>query len=81
MPRNVGSLVRVKTLEWYKANRDTVGYIREGNTYFVYTMSVYCGRQAKVVSCSPSGEYRLWFLGEPSESKWSWYDFMLEDGI
>jgi len=78
MSHNVGSLVRVKSLAWYESNRDSLGHIGEGNNYFVAAMSAHCGKQAKVVSCPPSGEYRMWFLGEPAESKWSWYDFMLE---
>ena len=58
MKFKVGDKVRVKSLDWYNANKDVRGDIYfDGNYYFVEKMSKYCGEliTIKYVSCTYDG--------------------------
>ena len=49
MKYKVGDKVKIKSLDWYKANKN-----KKGNTTFyrnsTYTMSYYCGKIAKIIN-------------------------------
>lgn len=44
MNYNVGDKVKIKSLEWYKANKDKNGAVYCGDIPFVRSMSKYCGK-------------------------------------
>lgn len=44
MKYKVGDRVRIKSLDWYNANRDYNGNVECGFYYFIEEMSKYCGK-------------------------------------
>jgi hypothetical protein len=75
MKYNVGDVVRVKSREWYEANKDKLGSIDFGIVSFTSCMLKYCGVSA-VVSAVEAFFYKLEGI-EP----WVFTDEMLEDAL
>ena len=69
-----GDVVIVKSLKWYKLNRDSDGYIREGQHCFNPAMRIYCGKPARIIS-SFNGYYML----DIALDSWVFQDYMLDD--
>ena len=73
MKYKVGDKVRVKDLAWYEANKSEDGVNCDG-VFFIKDMSKLC---SKIVTIKDvyNGIYTI------VESKWSWQDWMFEDGV
>ena len=74
MKYKVGDKVKIKSLEWYRKNKNLSGEIGCFCQNFVKSMSMYCGNLATITSVSP---YR--YTLDIDEGYWSWDDLMLED--
>lgn len=70
MKYKVGDKVRVKSLEWYKNE------YRNGGISFVSKMSEFCGKVV-TIEIVWNGVYYI----EEDEDKFSWQDYMFEDGV
>ena len=68
MKYKVGDKVRVKSLAWYKANKDGDGDV--GN--FVIDMVVHCGEEVTIEAVKDSS-YKV------CGNDWAWHDTMFED--
>jgi len=69
MKFKVGDVVRVKSLEWYEANKDQYGEV--GN--FVEYMSDFCGTEQEITSLYGYGGYFF-----KDGGGWVWDDSVLE---
>ena len=72
MKYKVGDKVRVKSIEWYNANKNGSGSIICGNEFFVNDMSRYCGCVVTINEIHPDGFYRI------TEEIYWWTDEMIE---
>ena len=74
-----GDKVRIKSLEWYKANKDKYGAVYCGGIPFVKGMSKYCG---KVLTIE-----RIFDFNTPTyemiedQDHYDWNDEMIEDPV
>lgn len=73
MKYNVGDKVRIKSKEWYEANKDSQGNITTLAS-FTQSMAVFCGRKANIVEID-EGTYRL----DIDNGRFFWDDEMFED--
>ena len=48
MSYNVGDIVRIKSLYWYKTNKDKNGAVYCGDIPFINSMSKYCGKEMTI---------------------------------
>ena len=75
MKYKVGDKVKIKSLDWYKANKN-----KKGNTTFyrnsTYTMSYYCGKIAKIINVKDKS-YSI----NLDNGLYSWTDEMFEGNI
>ena len=75
MKYKVGDKVKIKSLDWYKANKN-----KKGNTTFyrnsTYTMSYYCGKIAKIINVKDKS-YSI----NLDNGLYSWTDEMFEENI
>jgi hypothetical protein len=86
MKYNIGDKVRVKSLEWYNANKDEYGDVKcygcqetdikcQDSIYFIIQMSEYCG---KIVTIDKIWEDYYYSIIE-DEQRFDWTDDMFED--
>lgn len=76
MRHKVGDKVRVKSLDWYNANKNQNGHVINLGSYFVHEMSKLCG---KLVTINSVAEY-CYHINE-DEYKYNWTDDMFEDSV
>lgn len=76
MRHKVGDKVRVKSLDWYNANKNHNGYITGLGETFVDTMSKLCG---KLVTINSVTKY-CYHINE-DEYKYNWTDAMFEEDV
>ena len=50
MKYQVGDKVKIKSIEWYNANKNSDGTVEGVGDVFIDVMSEYCGRTATVVT-------------------------------
>lgn len=76
MKYNIGDKVRVKSLEWYNANKDKDGDIKCQDTlYFTHPMSEFCG---KIVTIAEIWVDDFYLIIEDNQI-FEWTDDMFED--
>lgn len=68
-PRKVGDRVRIKSREWYEANKDEDGRVEGGPVAFARLMTPYLGTEHKISEVCLDGLYRLegagnWFFSD-----------------
>lgn len=73
MKYKVGDKVRIKSKEWYEANKDSQGNITTLAS-FTQSMAVFCGRKANIAEID-KGTYRL----DIDNGRFFWDDEMFED--
>lgn len=69
---NVGDTVRIKSLSWYKKNKDADGDV---DTPYAFTsdMSAYCGMDATVIDVyKREGKANMYSLDICQEEFWAW---------
>ena len=77
MKYKVGNIVQIKSLDWYKKNKDEDGWVKEERlSSFVFNMSEYCGMKAKITAVL----YNYYFI-DIDNGEWCWCDYMFEEGI
>ena len=76
MRHKVGDKVRVKSLDWYNANKNQSGYLTGLDETFVDEMSKLCG---KLVTIDSVAKY-CYHINE-DEYKYNWTDAMFEEDI
>ena len=77
MKYKVGNIVQIKSLDWYKKNKDEDGWVEEEHlSSFGFDMSEYCGMKAKIASVLDD-----YYVIDIDNGKWCWCDYMFEDGI
>ena len=77
MKHKLGDVVQIKSLDWYKKNKDEDDWVEEEHlSSFGFDMSVYCGMKAKITAVL----YNNYFI-DIDNGKWYWCDYMFEDGI
>ena len=70
----VGDKVRIKSLDWYNANKSkSHGTVACGNKYFEYDMKKWCGKTMTILEA-----YQTFYLMEEDWAKNSWTDEMIE---
>lgn len=74
MKHKVGDKVRVKSLDWYNANKDQYGHVKCSGDSFVDEMSKLCG---KLVTINSVTKY-CYHINE-DEYKYNWTDAMFEE--
>lgn len=77
LKRKVGSVVRIKSHEWYDKNKNIYGSFEAGDEVFVLEMSTHCGKLATVTKILGNKYYCL----DVDEGSYSWTDEMFEDEI
>ena len=76
MSFNVGDKVKIKSLDWYKANKDKNGAVYCGDIPFIKSMSKYCGKEltiARVFNFNTT-TYEM----REDMDKFDWNDGMIE---
>lgn len=76
MKYKVGDKVKIKSLDWYNANKTEGGEVHLESGVFVQLMSKYCGNFATITYVYSYG-YSLDIDG----GKWIWIDEMFEENI
>lgn len=76
MKYKVGDKVKIKSLDWYKANKTKGGEVHLESGIFLRLMSKYCGKVATITHVYSCG-YSLDIDG----GKWNWIDEMFEENI
>ena len=75
MKQKVGDKVKVKSRQWYDANKDNAGFIGDvGFNSFTTLMAELCGKIATITAVRATS-YRI----DIDEGYWSWTDGMFED--
>lgn len=72
MKYKVGDKVRVKSLDWYNANKNQTGQVQCLNEIFLEEMSKLCGRLVTIHSIAKHGYYI-------NEDDYTWTDDMFEE--
>ena len=74
MKYNVGDRVRIKSLDWYNANKSkSHGTVICGGKYFDYDMREWCGKTMTILEA-----YQTFYIMEEDWAKNSWTDEMIE---
>lgn len=73
MKYKVGDKVKIKSLDWYNANKDNSGDIRCNSCSFIDKMSCYCGYVATITGITERS-YNI----DVDNGKWFWSDDMFE---
>lgn len=73
MKYKAGDKVRVKSRDWYEANKDSDGDVNCGRWCFLSDMIEYCGQELTIISVGST----YYYLDE--ENCFIWTDEMLED--
>ena len=76
MKYKVGDKVKIKSLDWYNANKAEDGEVYLESNTFLQLMSKYCGKVA-TITYACSCKYSLDIDG----GKWNWIDEMFEENI
>ena len=75
MKYKVGDKVRIKSLDWFYDNRDSIDEVTCGNAIFIPDMVEYCGRIVTISSVLPTFEvYRI----KEDGGMFNWTDDMIE---
>lgn len=77
MKYKVGDKVRIKSIEWYNANKDKVGDVLVNNLWFVEPMSEYLGEKATIVAAGVGYKGIAYKLNIDNE-EWNWFDDFFE---
>ena len=80
MKYKVGDKVRIKSLEWYKANRDTSGDIAIGDTFFRDFMSQFCGSVVTIEDITLIANLICYRIKEDG-GRYVWIDEMIEGAV
>lgn len=75
MKYKVGDKVRVKSLDWYNANKNKGGFIKGNEETFVDEMSKLCG---EIVTIEYIRNSKFYIIKE-DKNKYSWEDWMFEE--
>ena len=67
MKYKVGDKVKIKSLDWYNANRDYNGNVECGFYYFIEEMSKYCGKILTIGNIHKNG----YDLQEDEDFEWT----------
>ena len=77
MKHKLGDVVQIKSLDWYKKNKDEDGWVEEEHlSSFGFDMSEYCGMKATIASVLDD-----YYFIDIDNGEWCWCDYMFEDGI
>jgi hypothetical protein len=76
MKYNIGDKVRVKSLEWYNANKDEYGYIKYSGIFFVPRMTIFCGCVMTISAIDNSNDNNIYYVEENASV---WTEDMFED--
>lgn len=75
MKYKVGDTVKIKSIDWYNKNKNEIGSV-EGKVHFVPSMSVYCGKTAKITKV----DSQIYIYKINIDNGWfCWTDEMFED--
>ena len=77
LKRRVGSIVKIKSKEWYNKNKNKYGSVEAGDEAFVEAMAEHCGKLATITSILGNTYYGI----DVDEEEYSWTDEMFEDEI
>ena len=77
MKHKVGDRVKIKSLDWYNANKNDNGDVKIAAT-FVKSMSEFCGKNAIIIHCHETNNFYSLAI-DGNEVCWSWTDEMFED--
>lgn len=77
MKHKIGDVVRVKSLNWYNANKNHNGNVTGLGETFINTMSKLCG---KLVTISAITKYSYYHISE-DKYKYNWTDDMFEEDM
>lgn len=75
MKYKVGDKVRIKSLEWYNANKNKSGIVVTYNNTFTKSMSAYCGEVLTIVSVKDDFYYTL----QEDSGFWKWTKEMFDE--
>lgn len=73
MKHKIGDKVRIKSIDWYNANKDSRGEIECGGTWLIPGMDCYCGKIATIETTN--GIYKI----DVDDHEFCWTDEMFED--
>ena len=76
MKYKVGDKVKIKSLDWYNANRDYDGNVECGFYYFIEEMSKYCGKILTIGEIYRNNRYVL-----QEDENFAWSDEMFDSNI
>lgn len=71
-----GDTVKIKSYQWYNANRDSHGDVYNCKKIFNSTMSMYCGKEMTIEEVDEEGQF--YYLYEDIEA-WKWTEDMFDD--
>lgn len=71
-----GDTVKIKSYQWYNANRDSHGDVYNCKKIFNSTMSMYCGKEMTIEEVDEEGQF--YYLYEDIEA-YKWTEDMFED--
>lgn len=71
-----GDTVKIKSYQWYNANKDSNGDVHDCKILFNSTMSMYCGKEMTIEEVNE--EEQFYYLYEDIEA-YKWTDGMFED--
>lgn len=74
MKYKIGDKVKIRSLEWYNANKDENGLVSKDSEPFVFGMIKYCGKEAIIEGI----EYDDYLL-DIDNNNWFWEDYMFEE--
>ena len=71
MNYKVGDKVKIKSREWYKANKDKYGTVYCGDVLFIESMSKYCGKVLTIDRVFNFNTATYEMLEDPDEFGWN----------
>ena len=74
MKYKVGDKVRIKSLDWYNQNKNSIGDINFGEVSFVESMCELLGVEAIILEVKRNG-----YIVSKDDHKWLWTDEMFEE--
>ena len=81
MKYKVGDKVKIKSLDWYNANRDYNGNVECGFYYFIEEMSKYCGKILTIGEIYRNYRNNSYVLQEDEDFEWTedMFDSIIEN--
>lgn len=78
MKYKLGDKVRIKSIDWYNANKSIIGCINHQDSYaFINQMSKYCGEIATIKLIYNDNDIKL----DIDNGDWCWSDFMFDENF